>query len=63
MLNFLRLTLGVISAVLILIVVETPFASAKAKESEKSTDSFQEVNQYVQQDSAPITSVSQLSDV
>lgn len=63
MLNFLRLTLGVISAVLISIVVETPFASVKAKESEKSTDSFQEVNQYVQQDSAPITSVSQLSDV
>ncbi|MEH2112830.1 iron uptake porin [Nostoc sp.] len=61
--NFLTVTPGVVSAVVISIGVLTPFASVKAEESEKNTDSFEQVSQYTQQDSTSITSVSRLSDV
>lgn len=61
--NFLTVTPGVVSGVVISIGVLTPFASVKAEESEKSTDSFEQVSQYSQQNSTSITSVSQLSDV
>ncbi|MFN6534818.1 MAG: iron uptake porin [Nostoc sp. EkiNYC01] len=63
MFNSLRVGLGVFFGVLISIDVVTPLAIVKAEESEKNTDFFQQVSQYTQQNSAPITSVSQLSDV
>ncbi|MBD2410927.1 hypothetical protein FACHB389_00490 [Nostoc calcicola FACHB-389] len=63
MFNSLRVGLGIFFGVLISIDVVTPLAIVKAEESEKNTDFFQQVSQYTQQNSAPITSVSQLSDV
>ncbi|MCC5615402.1 iron uptake porin [Nostoc sp. CHAB 5836] len=67
MFSFLRTSLSLVTAVLILVL--TPFARVKAEDSlgvsttDKSTDSLQKVSRYAQLDSAPVTSVTQLSDV
>ncbi|KYC38205.1 hypothetical protein WA1_38335 [Scytonema hofmannii PCC 7110] len=75
MFSFFKASIGLGSAVLILILVLTQIARVKAEEAisgnnppevlttDKSTDSLQQVNQYVQMSSAQVTSVSQLSDV
>ncbi|WP_392476368.1 iron uptake porin [Nostoc sp. C110] len=67
MFSFLRASLSLVPAVFILVL--TPFARVKAENSlgvsttDKSTDSLQKVSQYAQLNSAPVTSVTQLSDV
>lgn len=67
MLSFFRASLSLVSAVLILLLA--PFARVQAEDSlgvlttQKSTDSLQKDSQYAQRDSAPVTSVTQLSDV
>ncbi|MHC5832814.1 MAG: hypothetical protein ACYT04_96730, partial [Nostoc sp.] len=60
-------SLSLVSTVLILVLA--PFARVQAEDSlgvlttQKSTDSLQKDSQYAQLDSAPVTSVTQLSDV
>ena len=67
MFSFFRASLRLVPAVLILVLA--PFARVQAEDllgvltTEKSTDSLQKVSQYAQLDSAPVTSVTQLSDV
>jgi hypothetical protein len=67
MFSFLRASQSLVTAVLILVL--PPFARVQAEDSlgvsttDKSTDSLQKVSRYAQLDSAPVTSVTQLSDV
>ncbi len=64
MLKIIRFYLCLVPAALILILISNARVKAEnLQSSEHSTDSLQEVNQYVQLDSTPVTSVSQLSDV
>ncbi|WP_166482611.1 iron uptake porin [Scytonema sp. UIC 10036] len=74
MLNYIKAFMGLVYAVLILIVVLTPIRikaedlkssqnSLGLSTTDQSTNSLQQVSQYVQLNSAPVTSVSQLSDV
>lgn len=75
MLCFLRDYLSLAYAPFISILVLTSISKVKAEEltpsnnslgistTDKSTNSFQQVSQYVEQNSTPVTSVSQLSDV
>ena len=67
MLISFKASLGLVPAVLILVLI--PITRVKAEDSvklwttEKNTGSLQQISQYVDQNSAPVVSVSQLSDV
>ncbi|MBO3461514.1 iron uptake porin [Aetokthonos hydrillicola Thurmond2011] len=69
MLSFIRERFSVVYFVLIWSLSLIPISKVRAQDSpgvlsiDKSTDSLKEISQYTEQDSLPVTSVSQLSDV